>query len=1012
MRPRAALPVIALCALLPACGGGHSGSSSLIPPSAPGHPVAQNEPVKFTFTIPKKTVSAARHAETISPSTQSIGVTVNSGTQQVFNATPTSAGCSVTERGTTCTVTIDAAVGADSFDVNTYSGINATGAILDHTSFNYTIVQDTTNTLNIVLGPVVSTTADSGPGSLRQAVSDANPGDTITFLLSMPATITLTSGSITLLRNVTISGPAGTAPSGGRRVKLPAATVTISGGNNSRVFGVASGITATISNLTVTQGSTASGNGGALDDSGTLTLDEDQITGSSASGTGGAVAVEANGALTVTSTTMSGNRAPQGGAVWADASARLLTITGSTLSNNTSTNSANQGNGGAIFTNASATLTSDTVSNNNGSAVVAMGSAALTISGGTYSANTAKGGHGGALYLSGGVTTIGSNAVFDGNAAGDPTIVSSPPPAYGGAIYNSSSDLTIDSTAFSYNTAGSGTGAQGYGGAIELDDGNLTVTNSTFTSNGAGRTDALLGEGGAIFDHTYNQMTVKTSTFTSNTAGGTSGGYGGALELQGQLALDHDTFTSNSAYGSSDGDAYGGAADVVPTMSGESFTNSGFTGNSATGGNTTSGSNGAAYGGGLELDGSETLTLDGDTFGSNSVTGENDAEGGGLDAASGIAMTGGSFDGNTATVGNAGCNAVALGGGATLASGAALSNVTFTNNKAVTTSARSTGSCVALARPRASVRLHARTRFVRHPHYVHYGVTSQEYALGGALEYCSCGTTLTLDHATITGNSATTDGGGVDLRGGTATITDTTISSNSVTATPNTDDGGGGVMIADSVSTTIADSTIANNTVSGDMSGNDGGGGVFVSPVSNSTPAVSLTNDTVTGNSAQYGGGIYNEFSTVTLTNVTLVNGIADAASGAGGNYYGQSTNTLTIFGTIVAGGSASTQSNLGGDTTNTLLVDNGYNIINTSNSSMNGASDFDVSGPAVDPLLSALASNGGPTQTMADSTSSPGYDRIPLATCAANGVTTDQRGNARGDSSDDKCDSGAYEYP
>jgi hypothetical protein len=71
-----------------------------------------------------------------------------------------------------------------------------------------------------------------------------------------------------------------------------------------------------------------------------------------------------------------------------------------------------------------------------------------------------------------------------------------------------------------------------------------------------------------------------------------------------------------------------------------------------------------------------------------------------------------------------------------------------------------------------------------------------------------------------------------------------------------------------------------------------------------------------------------------------------------------------------------------------------------------------DKSSSTVDPLLSALASNGGPTQTLADSTSSPGYDLIPLATCSAHGVTTDQRGNARGDGGDSLCDSGAYEYP
>src|SRR6476659_4267618 len=45
---------------------------------------------------------------------------------------------------------------------------------------------------------------DSGPGSLRQALHDANDGDTITFAVT--GTIVLTSGGLVLDKNVTISG--------------------------------------------------------------------------------------------------------------------------------------------------------------------------------------------------------------------------------------------------------------------------------------------------------------------------------------------------------------------------------------------------------------------------------------------------------------------------------------------------------------------------------------------------------------------------------------------------------------------------------------------------------------------------------------------------------------------------------------------------------------------------------------------------------------------------------------
>ena len=49
---------------------------------------------------------------------------------------------------------------------------------------------------------------DSGAGSLRQAVADANSGDTINFALSPSCSvITLTSGTIDIATDITIDGP-------------------------------------------------------------------------------------------------------------------------------------------------------------------------------------------------------------------------------------------------------------------------------------------------------------------------------------------------------------------------------------------------------------------------------------------------------------------------------------------------------------------------------------------------------------------------------------------------------------------------------------------------------------------------------------------------------------------------------------------------------------------------------------------------------------------------------------
>jgi hypothetical protein len=51
----------------------------------------------------------------------------------------------------------------------------------------------------------VTNTNDSGPGALRQALADANDGDTIDFAVT--GMIGLTSGELLVDKSITISGP-------------------------------------------------------------------------------------------------------------------------------------------------------------------------------------------------------------------------------------------------------------------------------------------------------------------------------------------------------------------------------------------------------------------------------------------------------------------------------------------------------------------------------------------------------------------------------------------------------------------------------------------------------------------------------------------------------------------------------------------------------------------------------------------------------------------------------------
>src|SRR5262245_49605268 len=106
----------------------------------------------------------------------------------------------------------------------------------------------------------VTNLLDSGPGSLRAAVTAANthPGaDVVTFQHGLHGTITLTSGQLNVTDSVTINGPS-------------AAQLAVSGNNASRVFDISSGVTATLSGLTISHGRATTG--GGIDNAGNLTV--------------------------------------------------------------------------------------------------------------------------------------------------------------------------------------------------------------------------------------------------------------------------------------------------------------------------------------------------------------------------------------------------------------------------------------------------------------------------------------------------------------------------------------------------------------------------------------------------------------------------------------------------------------------------------------------------------------------------------------------------------------------
>src|SRR5213596_942009 len=85
----------------------------------------------------------------------------------------------------------------------------------------------------------VTSTADAGPGSLRDAILNAAPNATIDC--SIGGTITLTSGEILINKNLTISGPGAS--------NLLIERSTDNGTPNFRIFNIVSG-NVTLSGLT------------------------------------------------------------------------------------------------------------------------------------------------------------------------------------------------------------------------------------------------------------------------------------------------------------------------------------------------------------------------------------------------------------------------------------------------------------------------------------------------------------------------------------------------------------------------------------------------------------------------------------------------------------------------------------------------------------------------------------------------------------------------------------------
>jgi len=363
---------------------------------------------------------------------------------------------------------------------------------------------------------------DSGPGSLRQAIIDANAhsgANTITFAPALAGTIVLTSGQVEIHSNVEIKGPGAPA-------------MTVSGENSSRVFYIEGDPTVTISGLTVAHGFAGPNalnpglGGGIFVAGGTLTLTGVVVTGNRAVGVG-----VAQGAP--------GSNFGSGGGIYQKAG--VLVVTDSALTDNQALGGAGPCGGGAmgggIFINGQITLALSTLTNN------------MALGGAGESGGSGGGGLGGGIWV-GGRGAVNLSA-FENNVARGGTGGSGGgggDGAGGGVLIFGGGTLTLSNVVVVGNSALGGAGSPGGEGPCG--------------GNGSGGGGG--GFGGGFYGDSSSTLQLKESAVILNRAAG-SPGIGGGIYDPGSLTLGAGTVVFGNFASTSNPDVFPTGA--VPSSS-------------------------------------------------------------------------------------------------------------------------------------------------------------------------------------------------------------------------------------------------------------------------------------------------------------------------------------------------------------------------------------------------------------------------------------------------------------
>jgi hypothetical protein len=514
----------------------------------------------------------------------------------------------------------------------------------------------------------------------------------------------------------------------------------------------------------------------------------------------------------------------------------------------------------------------------------------------------------------------------------------------------------------------SNTATSNWGGGI-YNNNLVTLTKSIVYGNTASN-----GAAGGIFN--YWIVTIISTTVQNNRAIGAGGG--GIAGFGGSLFVTDSTFLNNDASPSGGGGAISISSGNLLQISNSTFSNNTSSSPGAisifdTPLNISNSSLISNYGG---ISSNAALLINNTTFMSN--TG-----GGALSSGGTATVTNSRFYTNTATQGGGG---IGNGGAMTL------TNVIVSGNH----SPNWYGGGIYNGYGTLSV--------------IGGSITANDsltntYGGGGGI--ANSDGTVILSGVSIFNNRASFGGGIYNYHGG-VFLDSSQVYGNVVTGTLG--DGGGGLYNYLDSAITVTNSSLYSNTAA---LSNRGGAIANIG-------SLAVSNSTLNANSAFYGGAIYNHV-TAAITNTTFYSNSATGIGGGAIYDYGILTTTnVTLAHNSAPAGTGGGINGSNGSTTlrNTILADSptgdncagtvtsqGYNL-DDHNTCVFGALGDLVS---MNPLLGALAHNGGSTQTMALLTGSPAINHIPFGTngCGTS-VTTDQRGWRRPLGLN--CDIGAYE--